>query len=145
MTYGEPYVDALIAEYTKHPVNNFRMEECTISRHEGNFICGDDITVYLKIDGDSISDFSFDGNCSTITTAAASLLAELIVGKSISEVMEWGYDTIAANGLDVSPRRRRAAVISLLAVRNAIYRYQNVVDPVSGEIKVEEFEDLLDD
>ena len=138
-------VELLIAEYNKHPVNNFKMENCTISRHEGNFICGDDITVYLKIDKEIISDFSFDGNCSTITTAAASLLAELIVGKSISEVMEWGYDTIAAHGLDVSPRRRRAAVISLLAVKNAIYIYQQVLDPVSGEIKMEEFEDLLDD
>jgi nitrogen fixation NifU-like protein len=100
------------------------MEECSVSRHEGNFICGDDITVYLKIVDDVIIDWSFDGNTASVTTAAASLLAELIVGKSLNEVMEWGYDTIAVNGLDVLPRRRRAAVIALLATRNAIHHWR---------------------
>ncbi|MDR0608374.1 MAG: iron-sulfur cluster assembly scaffold protein [Candidatus Peribacteria bacterium] len=138
MTYLEPHVDTLVAEYNRNPVCNHTMEDFTVSRHEGNFICGDDITVYVKIVGENIVEWSFDGNTGSVTTAAASLLAELIIGKTLEEVMEWGYDTIAAMGLDVLPRRRRAAVIALLATRNAIHEFR-------GEEKVEEFEDLLDD
>ncbi|MDR3169329.1 MAG: iron-sulfur cluster assembly scaffold protein [Candidatus Peribacteria bacterium] len=114
------------------------MEDFTVSRHEGNFICGDDITVYVKIADENIVDRSFDGNTGSVTTAAASLLAELIIGKTLNEVMERGYDTIAAAGLDVLPRRRRAAVIALLATRNAIHEFRK-------EENIEEFEDLLDD
>jgi nitrogen fixation NifU-like protein len=121
------------------------MEDFTISRHEGNFICGDDITVYLKIEDGKIIDWSFDGNTASVTTAAASLLAELIIGKTLDEVIEWGYDTIAAAGLDVLPRRRRAAVIALLATRNAIHEFKQEKKADSDSIWIEEFEDILDD
>ncbi|MDD2537570.1 MAG: iron-sulfur cluster assembly scaffold protein [Candidatus Absconditabacteria bacterium] len=145
MTYGEPHVDVLIAEYNAHPVHNFAMEDATVFRHEGNFICGDDITVYLRIEDETIQNFSFDGNTASITTAGASLLAELIIGKSLDEVMERGYDTLSAQGLNVLPRRRRAAVIALLATRNAIHLYRKDTLPGTEDIIVEEFEDLLDD
>ena len=121
------------------------MEDFTVSRHEGNFICGDDITVYLKIADEKIIDWSFDGNAASITVAAASLLAELIIGKEINEVMERSYDTIAAAGLDVLPRRRRAAVIALLATRNAIHQWRGDKKEGTDQVLVEEFEDLLDD
>ncbi|MCR5411693.1 MAG: iron-sulfur cluster assembly scaffold protein [Patescibacteria group bacterium] len=137
--------DILIEEYNKHPVNNFAMEDATITRHEGNFICGDDITVYLKINGDTIEKFSFDGNPSNITMAASSLLAELIEGQKIDDVMERSYDTMAANGFDVLPKRRRAAVIALLAVRNAIHELRHETKEGTDQVIVEEFEDLLDD
>lgn len=50
----------LIQEYAKNPINNYKMEDATVEQHEGNFICGDDITVYLKIEKDKIVDYSFD-------------------------------------------------------------------------------------
>ena len=59
--------------------------------------------------------------------------------------MEWGYDTIAAQGLDVLPRRRRAAIIALLATRNAIHEWRGDKKADSDEVLVEEFEDMLDD
>lgn len=38
---------SLVQEYYTNHVGNYRMENATISRHEGNAVCGDDITVYL--------------------------------------------------------------------------------------------------
>lgn len=84
----------MIQEYAKNPINNFKMEDSDAEQHEGNFICGDDITVYLKIQDDKIKAFSFDGNCSSITTAAASFLAELIEGKTTQEILTRNYQTI---------------------------------------------------
>lgn len=128
----------MIKEYASHPINNFFMDDCTIKQHQGNFICWDDITVYLKINDGKITAYSFDGNCSTITTAAASFLAEFIEDASLEEVLTWNYLTMHDKWFEVSPRRKRAAVIALLAVRNAIHKYL-------GNGKEDTFEDVLPD
>ena len=137
------FSDTLISEYNAHPVNFFEMDDCTVSFHEWNFICWDDITVYLKINNNIISDFSFSWNPGQVSTASCSLLAEMIQWKTIDEVMTWWYDTFVDQWLEVLPRRRRAVVIWLLWVRNAIHQWRQ--DKKNWEIIIEEFEDLLDD
>ncbi|MCX6823463.1 MAG: iron-sulfur cluster assembly scaffold protein [candidate division SR1 bacterium] len=90
----------LIQEYSKNPLQNFALATYTIKQHEGNFICGDDITVYLVIEDNKIQDYSFDGNCSTITTAAASFLSEFIIGEDIQTVLTRSYQTMLDKGFD---------------------------------------------
>ena len=137
--------DSIITEYNKNPVNFYEMKDSEISRHEGNFICGDDITVYLKIKDNTIKKFSFSWNPWQVSTASCSLLAEMIEWKNIDEVMTRWYDTFVQQWLEVLPRRRRAVVIWLLWVRNAIHERRKDKKPNSDEILVEEFEDILDD
>ena len=137
--------DALITEYNNNPVNFFEMKNFTISHHEWNFICWDDITVYLKIKDNIIEEFSFSWNPWQVTMASCSLLAEMIPWKTIDEIMEWNYDTFVDQWLDVLPRRRRAVVIWLLWVRNAIHEFRWDKKSGSDEILVDEFEDILDD
>ena len=114
------------------------MTTYTVKKHEGNFICGDDITVYLVIENKTIKDYSYDGNCSTITTAAASFLSEYILWSNIHDILTWTYKTIEERWFEVSPRRKRAAVISLMAAKNAIHEYLK-----DGE--KETFDDLMDE
>lgn len=128
----------LIQEYSKNPLQNFALSTYTIKQHEGNFICGDDITVYLVIQDNKIQEYSFDGNCSTITTAAASFLSEFIIGEDIQTILTRSYQTMLDRGFEVSPRRKRAAVIAIMAVRNAIHTY--LKDGITDV-----FDDLLDD
>jgi NifU-like protein involved in Fe-S cluster formation len=84
----------MIQEYAKNPLQNFAMKEYTIKQHEGNFICGDDIVVYIVIKDDKIAEYSFDGNCSNITTAAASFLSEFIIETPIKEILHRNYQTM---------------------------------------------------
>lgn len=128
----------LIQEYSKNPLQNFALSTYTVKQHEGNFICGDDITVYLVIQDDKIQNYSFDGNCSTITTAAASFLSEFIIWEKIQDILGWTYQTILDRGFEVSPRRKRAAVIAIMATRNAIHKY--LQDDITDV-----FDDLLDE
>lgn len=138
--------DTLIAEYNKNPVNFYEMEDFDVSFHEWNFICWDDITVYLKINKDNtIKEFSFSWNPWQVTIASCSLLAEMIGWKTIDEVMSRWYEMFVEQWLDVLPRRRRAVVIWLLWVRNAIHEWRKDKKENSDEILVEEFEDLIDD
>ncbi len=128
----------LIQEYSKNPLQNFALSTYTVKQHEGNFICGDDITVYLVIENNKIKDYAFDGNCSTITTAAASFLSELIIGEDIHTVLTWTYKTMTDKWFEVSPRRKRAATIAILASRNAIHTY--LKDSITDT-----FDNVLDD
>ncbi len=128
----------IIEEYTKNPLQNFALKEYTIKQHEGNFICWDDIVVYLVINDNKIQEYSFDGNCSNITTAAASFLSEFVIDTPISDILQRNYQTMVDRWFEVSPRRKRAAVIAILAVRNAIHTYIK-------DWKIDTFDDLIED
>ena len=137
--------DTLIAEYNKNPVNFYEMKDFTVSRHEWNFICGDDITVFLKIKDNTVEEFSFSWNPGQVSTASCSLLAEMIEWKDVDEIMTWWYKTFVDQWLEVLPRRRRAVVIGLLWVRNAVHERRKDKKTDSDKILVEEFEDILED
>ena len=128
----------LIQEYAKNPLQNFAMKEYTVKQHEGNFICWDDIVVYLLIENNIIKDYSFDGNCSNITTAAASFLSEFIRETNIEAILQWDYETMVKQGFEVSARRKRAAVIAILATRNALHAYLK-------DGKTDTFDDIIED
>lgn len=128
----------MIQEYAKNPLQNFVMKDYTIMQHEGNFICWDDIIVYLDIQDNKIKNYSFTGNCSTTTTAAASFLSEFIIDTAIEDVLHRTYQTITDRGFEVSPRRKRAAVIAILAARNAIHTYIK-------DGKNDTFDDIIED
>lgn len=138
----------LVQEYYKNPVNNYQMKDCDFFWHEWNSICEDDINVYIqykKIDewwsqSDPknliVSNWSFDGNVSMITQAASSFFSELVVGHTFAEIFTRDEQLMIDNWFDVSPRRRRARVIALLATRNAMHAFLK-------DKKIDGFEDVL--
>src|SRR4051812_23691600 len=76
----------VILDHSRHPHNYHAMEGA--SRHaEGyNPLCGDQVTVYLKLVGDKIEDVSFQGNGCAISKSSASVMTDLVKGKSKGEV-----------------------------------------------------------
>jgi nitrogen fixation NifU-like protein len=127
----------LLQHYYKTPTNYEIMVDATVSRHEGNPICGDDITVYLKSDAnDIITKLTYHGNCSLITIACSGFFSEIAVGKSIEELLSRTYENLKKEGLEVSSKRKRAATIALLATQNALLIYK-------GKEPSQTFEDIL--
>ena len=53
-----------------------------------NPLCGDELTVYLRLDGDRIADLSFEGRGCAISVASASLMSEALKGKTVAEANE---------------------------------------------------------
>jgi nitrogen fixation NifU-like protein len=75
----------VIVDHNRHP-RNFREIPDADRRADGfNPLCGDKLTVYVKLDGDRIADVSFNGSGCAISVASASLLTESVKGKSIAE------------------------------------------------------------
>lgn len=116
----------VITFYSKTPPNKEALENFDVKFSEENRSCSDDITVYLKIDDNKISDWWFEWITSIITTATSSVFGESIVGMSLEEVLQKDYNYIVELVWEeISPRRQKSSVFGLLATRNAIHKYLN--------------------
>jgi nitrogen fixation protein NifU and related proteins len=81
----ELYQEVIFDHYSKP--RNHHVLDCANHRAKGhNPLCGDQVTVYLKVADDVIEDLSFEGAGCAISTASASLMTEALKGKKIAEV-----------------------------------------------------------
>jgi nitrogen fixation protein NifU and related proteins len=75
----------VIFDHNRNP-RNFRVMADADRKVEGfNPLCGDRLTLYLKMDGDRITDASFQGSGCAISTASVSLMTEIIKDKTQTE------------------------------------------------------------
>ena len=73
---------SVILEHNRSPRNYRVMEDADRQAEGNNPVCGDSLTVWLKLDGDRISDVSFHGMGCAISRASASLMTAAVKGKS---------------------------------------------------------------
>ncbi len=86
MSYDNELYQQVILDHNKKPRNFREMPEATHSCHGFNPLCGDDYTVYLKINDDEvIEDVSFMGSGCAISKASSSLMTGFLIGKKIEE------------------------------------------------------------
>ena len=86
MSYDNELYQQVILDHNKKPRNFREMPEATHSCHGFNPLCGDDYTVYLKINDDMvIEDVSFMGSGCAISKASSSLMTGFLVGKKVDE------------------------------------------------------------
>ena len=77
---------SVILDHNRNP-RNFRSLDAADGRADGyNPLCGDKVTVWVKLDGDRIADVCFKGEGCAISKASASLMTTAIKGKSRAEV-----------------------------------------------------------
>ena len=75
----------VILDHNKNP-RNFRVMDAADVKQEGyNPLCGDHYTFYVKLDGDVISDVSFEGSGCAISKASSSVMSALLKGKTKAE------------------------------------------------------------
>lgn len=75
----------LIVDHNRRPRNFRRMENADRHAEGFNPLCGDKLTLYVKLDGDVIEDVSFQGSGCAISVASASLLTERLKGMRIED------------------------------------------------------------
>jgi len=75
----------IILDHGRHPRNFRKIENPSHFAHGHNPLCGDRVTVYVTLDGDRIKDVSFEGRGCAISTASASLMTEILKGKTLKE------------------------------------------------------------
>ncbi len=116
----------LIMAYSRDVPNKYIMENPTLRYREVNRVCSDVVEVFLRIENDILTEFSFDGYMSITATACVAITGELLLEHSIDEILTLNEKFVHENiGNDISPRRRLASLIGLLAIKNAIHIYKN--------------------
>jgi len=138
MQLEQLYQDIILDHYKKPRGRGLR-EPFSKQVHHVNPTCGDEIDMRVQLDGDTIADVSFDGMGCSISQASASVLYELLVGKTVEDalsrvdaftemVSSRGQvtpdeavleDGVAFAGVAKFPARVKCALLSWMAFKDA--------------------------
>lgn len=75
----------VILDHSKKPRNFHALEPCTHSAVGHNPLCGDNLKIFVRLDGGRIADVSFVGDGCAISKASASLMTEMAKGRTLDE------------------------------------------------------------
>ena len=139
----------VILDHSRHPHNFHAMADATRKAEGYNPLCGDQVTVYLKLNGDQIEDVSFEGSGCAISKSSASVMTDIVKGKSKNEAaalfekfrqMVTGEakpeqdptDKLAIfSGVSEFPTRVKCAVLSWHTLRSALENKQQKISTES--------------
>lgn len=77
----------VILEHARKPRNFRKIDTPTARRAEGfNRLCGDRLSVWLRVENGVVADASFEGSGCAISTASASMMTQAVVGRPVHEV-----------------------------------------------------------
>ena len=139
MTLESLYQEIILDHY-KNPRGKGLREPFATEVHHVNPTCGDEITLRVVLDGDTVTDVSYDGQGCSISQASASVLYEQLVGQSLTddlatsdaflELMQGRGqvepdedvlgDAIAFAGVAKYPARVKCALLSWMAWKDAV-------------------------
>lgn len=96
----------MIVDHNRHPRNFGRLPEASHVLQGNNPLCGDQLTLYLRIDTEQVQDARFDGEGCAISVASASLMTDAVKGKSIpaaQQLFEQFHQLISGSQAQDSP------------------------------------------
>ena len=115
------YRDYILDHY-RSPRNFGELPDATNRYSDTNPLCGDELTIALKVVGDRVDDVRFTGKGCAISQASASMLTEQVKGKTLVEVRAIERDAIMENlGIPISPARIKCAMLSLKTLKGSAW------------------------
>ncbi|MER7547134.1 Fe-S cluster assembly sulfur transfer protein SufU [Actinomadura sp.] len=106
----EAMYQEVILDHYRNPHHRGLREPFEGEAHHVNPTCGDEVTLRVHLDGDgqdaTVADVSYDAMGCSISQASASVMSDLIIGKSVKEAMAVGEEFLAlmqSRGRDVEP------------------------------------------
>lgn len=78
----------VILDHNKSPRNFRALPEADRQAHGDNPLCGDVVTVYVDVDGETVADVAFQGSGCAISQASASMMTDAVKGKTLAEARE---------------------------------------------------------
>ncbi len=110
-----------ILEHYRNPSNYGKLEHPDVHAEDSNPLCGDQLGMDLLVEGDLVKEVRFQGRGCAISQASASMLSEMIEGKSVEEVRALGKDDVLdALGVPISPARTKCAFLSLRVLHRGL-------------------------
>ena len=115
-----PYSDRLLDHY-RNPRHRGLLQHATHEHHERNPLCGDEVTMRLRVAGGHIQEAAFEGVGCVYCIAAADLLCVHATGRPADAIAALpDDDAIALLHVPVPAGRRDCATLALVAARKAL-------------------------
>ncbi len=116
----ELYRDFILDHY-RNPRNAGTLEGADATYEDNNPLCGDRIRMDLKLRDGVIEDIKFKGRGCAISQASASLLTEVVKGKTVAEAARIGKEDVLENlGIQISAARLKCALLGLKVLKEAL-------------------------
>jgi nitrogen fixation NifU-like protein len=110
-----------ILEHYRRPHNFGVLDNATATQEGANPLCGDRITLQLRVADGQIEGVGFTGRGCAISQASASLLTDEIKGKPLDRAQSMtSSDLLDMLGIDISPARMKCALLSLETLQGAL-------------------------
>lgn len=141
---NDPYGDQIMDHY-RNPCNRGVLTRPVASYEDQNPLCGDTIRIDLAYDPPLSSDvpseqrriaaICFSGTGCAISQAAASMLTEMVAGRSVAEAKALSKeDLLAELGITLGPTRIKCALLALKAFKAALYGLTPREEVARGEV-----------
>ncbi len=88
MNEVESLYQDIIVDHVKHPRRQGLHPGATVESHQLNPTCGDEVTLQLTLEGDTVTDAAWIGKGCMVSQSSASILAEQLPGLTVGEVEE---------------------------------------------------------
>ena len=126
----------IILDYYRHPRNKGQLENPQVHAKDSNPLCGDVIEIQMILNGDNtVKDVKYNGQGCAISQASASMLTELVKGKSLDEARKISKeDILSLIGGELSAVRLKCALLSLKVMKTGLYSYLGAMDSAKDEI-----------
>ena len=84
LSLEELYKEVILDHY-RDPRNKGRLDPHDVALERNNPLCGDEIELFLKFDGENLQEIAFDGKGCSISQASASMMTEKVKGLSAKD------------------------------------------------------------
>jgi nitrogen fixation protein NifU and related proteins len=138
----EQMYQEIILDHYRSPHGAGLRDPYDAETHHVNPTCGDEVTLRVKLSGDTVSDVSYESLGCSISQASTSVLTDLVVGKSVAEAFrilesfqemaqsrgtvagdeEIIGDGVAFAGVSKYPARVKCALLGWMAFKDAVAR-----------------------
>jgi len=111
-----------ILDHSRNPRNKGTLETPDFTYEDVNPLCGDEVRIDLRTDGERVTEIKFSGRGCAISQAATSMLTEMVEGQSLDAVKAISKeDVLDELGVPISPARMKCAMLGLKVLKAGIY------------------------
>ncbi|HXV33722.1 MAG TPA: SUF system NifU family Fe-S cluster assembly protein [Gaiellaceae bacterium] len=113
----------VILDHYKNPHGHGVIDGADAEAEGQNPLCGDEVSIAVAFDGDTIADVKFQGRGCAISQAATSMLMDMVKGRSAEEVASMSRDELLEEvGIPLTPVRLKCALLGLGVLKLALHK-----------------------
>jgi len=118
------YKDRLM-DHFQNPRNKGKLENPDFSTAQHNPSCGDSVSVQGVVKDNVLSAIAFEGKGCVMSQAAASILSEFCISKTVDEILAIQKEDLPEIiGMEIGPIRIKCALLALIALKDGILQYK---------------------